>query len=146
MATDHSNGPPVDVTHDDGPNDHTNEHTGHADASWQNGSSQAPNPTAPGPNGSLPPPAGYADEPTNGSEVSRPRPRNGRSASAQSRVCKKCGLQLTGQFVRALDGTFHLDCFKCRVIPDPLPPLLIPSPFLVPPLYHFSTTRCTNLP
>ncbi|KAL7936823.1 hypothetical protein V8C35DRAFT_208415 [Trichoderma chlorosporum] len=115
MATDHGNGPPVDVTHDDGVNDHTNDHAGHADAGWQNGSSQAPNPTAPGPSGPLPPPTGYADEPTNGSDASRPRPRNGgRSASAQSRMCKKCGLQLTGQFVRALDGTFHLDCFKCR--------------------------------
>lgn len=31
------------------------------------------------------------------------------------RICKKCGEPLTGQFVRALDGTFHLDCFKCRV-------------------------------
>lgn len=31
------------------------------------------------------------------------------------RVCQKCGELLTGQFVRALDGTFHLQCFKCRV-------------------------------
>ncbi len=30
------------------------------------------------------------------------------------RTCKKCGDGLTGQFVRALNGTFHLDCFKCR--------------------------------
>jgi hypothetical protein len=29
------------------------------------------------------------------------------------RICKKCGEALTGQFVRALGGTFHLDCFKC---------------------------------
>lgn len=43
-----------------------------------------------------------------------PRTKSGRSASSQ-RLCKKCGLQLTGQFVRALDGTFHLDCFRCRV-------------------------------
>ncbi|KAL7824229.1 hypothetical protein V8C26DRAFT_385349 [Trichoderma gracile] len=116
MATDHSNGPPVDAARGEGPNDYANEHAGHADASWQNGSAQAPNPPASGPSGPLPPPAGYADEPTNGGDASRPRPRNGggRSASAQARVCKKCGLQLTGQFVRALDGTFHLDCFKCR--------------------------------
>ncbi|KAL1882724.1 hypothetical protein VTK73DRAFT_1244 [Phialemonium thermophilum] len=39
----------------------------------------------------------------------RSRPRDG-----AVRVCKKCGEPLTGQFVRALDGTFHLDCFKCR--------------------------------
>ena len=43
------------------------------------------------------------------------RPRGSRSASGQTRACKKCGEPLTGQFVRALDGTFHLDCFKCRV-------------------------------
>ncbi|KAH6636656.1 hypothetical protein F5144DRAFT_188729 [Chaetomium tenue] len=42
------------------------------------------------------------------------RPRGSRSASGQLRTCKKCGEPLTGQFVRALDGTFHLDCFKCR--------------------------------
>ncbi|KAL2018862.1 hypothetical protein VTK56DRAFT_287 [Thermocarpiscus australiensis] len=42
------------------------------------------------------------------------RQRGSRSASGQVRTCKKCGEALTGQFVRALDGTFHLDCFKCR--------------------------------
>ncbi|KAJ2907033.1 rho-type GTPase-activating protein 1 [Zalerion maritima] len=52
-------------------------------------------------------------------ERNRSRPRNnnsvsGRSASGTMRICKKCGEQLTGQFVRALDGTFHLDCFRCR--------------------------------
>jgi len=48
-------------------------------------------------------------------ERNRSRPRGSRSASGQVRACKKCGEPLTGQFVRALDGTFHLDCFKCRV-------------------------------
>lgn len=33
------------------------------------------------------------------------------------RLCQKCGEPLTGQFVRALGGTFHLECFKCRVCP-----------------------------
>ncbi|KAH0558392.1 hypothetical protein GP486_004951 [Trichoglossum hirsutum] len=37
-----------------------------------------------------------------------------RSASGTTRVCKKCEEPLTGQFVRALGGTFHLECFKCR--------------------------------
>lgn len=32
-----------------------------------------------------------------------------------SRICKKCDQPLTGQFVRALSGTFHLECFLCRV-------------------------------
>jgi hypothetical protein len=48
-------------------------------------------------------------------ERNRSRPRGSRAASGQVRTCKKCGNSLTGQFVRALDGTFHLDCFKCRV-------------------------------
>lgn len=48
-------------------------------------------------------------------ERNRSRGRNGRQASGGQRICKKCGEPLTGQFVRALDGTFHLDCFKCRV-------------------------------
>ncbi|KAK0633427.1 hypothetical protein B0T14DRAFT_68319 [Immersiella caudata] len=47
-------------------------------------------------------------------ERNRSRPRGSRAASGQTRTCKKCGESLTGQFVRALDGTFHLDCFKCR--------------------------------
>ncbi|KAG2021437.1 hypothetical protein GB937_004774 [Aspergillus fischeri] len=31
-----------------------------------------------------------------------------------SRICKKCGEPLTGQFVRALGATYHLECFKCE--------------------------------
>ncbi|KJZ76622.1 hypothetical protein HIM_03958 [Hirsutella minnesotensis 3608] len=66
--------------------------------------------------GSSNPPLGWTDDtpPRKSDERTRSRPRNGRGASGQSRVCKKCGEPLTGQFVRALDGTFHLDCFKCR--------------------------------
>jgi hypothetical protein len=48
-------------------------------------------------------------------ERNRSRTRNGRTASGTLRICKKCGEPLTGQFVRALGGTFHLDCFRCRV-------------------------------
>ncbi|KAJ4178871.1 hypothetical protein NW755_012893 [Fusarium falciforme] len=29
------------------------------------------------------------------------------------RYCDKCSGPITGQFVRALDGVWHLDCFKC---------------------------------
>lgn len=43
------------------------------------------------------------------------RTRSARTASGQLRLCKKCNEPLTGQFVRALGGTFHLDCFRCRV-------------------------------
>ncbi|KAK2769071.1 rho GTPase activator [Colletotrichum kahawae] len=54
-------------------------------------------------------------DPRQSRERSRSKGRGGaRSASGQQRICKKCGEPLTGQFVRALDGTFHLDCFKCR--------------------------------
>jgi hypothetical protein len=43
---------------------------------------------------------------------SRTNGSGGRSGGSV-RTCKKCGQPLTGQFVRALGGTFHLDCFKC---------------------------------
>ena len=45
---------------------------------------------------------------TNGAAVAK-------TPSGTLRVCRKCGESLTGQFVRALGGTFHLECFKCRV-------------------------------
>ena len=48
----------------------------------------------------------------------REKPRvnsNVEGRKAAQRTCKKCGEPLTGQFVRALDGTFHLDCFRCQV-------------------------------
>lgn len=48
-------------------------------------------------------------------ERTRSRTRTGRTGSGSLRLCKKCGEPLTGQFVRALGGTFHLDCFRCRV-------------------------------
>ena len=43
------------------------------------------------------------------------RSRSRTNSNKGHRTCKKCGEALTGQFVRALGGTFHLDCFKCRV-------------------------------
>ncbi|KAL4806323.1 hypothetical protein BDV18DRAFT_125946 [Aspergillus unguis] len=53
----------------------------------------------------------------NSGALERPRP-NGRSHAkspgSTSRVCKKCGEPLTGQFVRALLATYHLECFKCE--------------------------------
>jgi hypothetical protein len=53
--------------------------------------------------------------PKNSGERNRSRTRSGKTGSGQLRICKKCGDPLTGQFVRALGGTFHLDCFRCRV-------------------------------
>ncbi|KAL3473345.1 hypothetical protein BJX99DRAFT_261407 [Aspergillus californicus] len=49
--------------------------------------------------------------------LDRTRP-NGRphakSPGSTSRICKKCNEPLTGQFVRALLATYHLECFKCE--------------------------------
>ena len=47
----------------------------------------------------------------------REKSRNNSSSDGRKpqRLCKKCGEALTGQFVRALDGAFHLDCFRCKV-------------------------------
>ena len=47
-------------------------------------------------------------------ERSRPNGTSG-GKSGGPRICKKCDQPLTGQFVRALGGTFHLECFLCRV-------------------------------
>lgn len=39
----------------------------------------------------------------------------GRRPSGQQRTCGKCQKHLTGQFVRALGDTYHLECFTCNV-------------------------------
>jgi len=47
------------------------------------------------------------------------RSASGAAASPKhTRTCQKCQNPLTGQFVRAIGGTFHLDCFKCMVLPS----------------------------
>ncbi|MCJ1470246.1 hypothetical protein MMC07_008891 [Pseudocyphellaria aurata] len=38
----------------------------------------------------------------------------GNASGGTSRLCTKCGEPLTAQYVRALNGTFHLQCFMCR--------------------------------
>jgi hypothetical protein len=48
-------------------------------------------------------------------ERSRPNARTNTKSPGNPRICKKCGEPLTGQFVRALGGTYHLECFKCNV-------------------------------
>jgi len=45
----------------------------------------------------------------------RPTHNGSRRPSERSRICGKCGGQLTGQFVRALGDTYHLECFTCHV-------------------------------
>lgn len=42
------------------------------------------------------------------------KPETVRRPSA-TRTCAKCGNSLSGQFVRALDATYHLECFTCHV-------------------------------
>ncbi|PNS15876.1 Rho-type GTPase-activating protein 1 [Sphaceloma murrayae] len=50
-----------------------------------------------------------------GNAVSPTRERAHRSRpSGQSRTCGRCEKQLLGQFVRALGGTYHLECFTCQ--------------------------------
>ncbi|KAL9099291.1 MAG: hypothetical protein Q9163_005188 [Psora crenata] len=44
----------------------------------------------------------------------RSRANGAPSGKSGSRICKKCDQSLTGQFVRALGGTYHLECFLCR--------------------------------
>ncbi|CAK7230433.1 Rho-type GTPase activating protein Rga1 [Sporothrix bragantina] len=53
-------------------------------------------------------------EPRRSAERKHSQQGSSRTTSGQVRICNKCGEQLTGQFVRALDGTFHLDCFRCK--------------------------------
>ncbi|ORZ34596.1 hypothetical protein BCR44DRAFT_1436028 [Catenaria anguillulae PL171] len=48
-----------------------------------------------------------------GNEKQQPPSRSGTLAQRTPKICTKCGLQLSGQFVRALGGTYHLNCFKC---------------------------------
>jgi hypothetical protein len=45
----------------------------------------------------------------------RTRGAGGRRPSGQQRMCGKCQRHLTGQFVRALGDTYHLECFTCHV-------------------------------
>lgn len=37
-----------------------------------------------------------------------------KSASKKKKFCKGCGLEITGQFVRALSSAFHIECFRCN--------------------------------
>ncbi|KAF2187118.1 rho-type GTPase-activating protein-like protein [Zopfia rhizophila CBS 207.26] len=43
--------------------------------------------------------------------VAREKPKSGSGRSGK--ICGKCGESLTGQFVRALGDTYHLECFTC---------------------------------
>lgn len=56
----------------------------------------------------------FDQEPIDQRDIPAPRERS-RPKNRTTHTCNKCGDPLTGQFVRALGGTFHLECFKCNV-------------------------------
>jgi hypothetical protein len=119
MTSDFDRGSPGDRGHGGPP---TGDPSYPGERGWQNGGYKTPDSIhhgrpapSPGPGTPGQPDREWDEDMRRSGERTRTTPRTGRSASGQTRVCKKCGLQLTGQFVRALDGTFHLDCFKCRV-------------------------------
>ncbi|KAI9751659.1 MAG: hypothetical protein M4579_005964 [Chaenotheca gracillima] len=47
-------------------------------------------------------------------ERTRTNGAGGKSTSSSAKTCIKCEEPMVGQFVRALGGTFHIECFKCR--------------------------------
>lgn len=42
------------------------------------------------------------------------KPFKATSLRRKRKTCKKCGLDITGQFVRALSSSFHIECFCCN--------------------------------
>lgn len=56
--------------------------------------------------------SGYNHVEAAGSSTDLARPAATQSGSRQP--CAKCGLVMTGQFVRALGMVYHLDCFRCQ--------------------------------
>lgn len=62
------------------------------------------------------PPQERAERSRNVSGEAEPkRKEQKRRPSGQQRTCGKCQQHLTGQFVRALGDTYHLECFTCHV-------------------------------
>ena len=41
--------------------------------------------------------------------------QDGNRRPSGARLCAKCNQPLSGQFVRALENTYHLECFTCHV-------------------------------
>ncbi|KAI5954886.1 rga1 [Candida theae] len=37
-----------------------------------------------------------------------------RTKKKSRKICQRCGLEITGQFVRALQSAYHVDCFTCH--------------------------------
>ncbi|KAJ3080927.1 hypothetical protein HK102_002698 [Quaeritorhiza haematococci] len=59
------------------------------------------------------------------------RPTEPVPTSKESKLCSICRKEITGQVVRALDGCYHLDCFRCkdcnRVVAEKFFPLTGPD-------------------
>lgn len=55
------------------------------------------------------------DDRPSDAQLSPSRDRSRPNGKQSNRICAKCGGHLTGQFVRALGGTYHLECFTCHV-------------------------------
>ncbi|KXS18582.1 RhoGAP-domain-containing protein [Gonapodya prolifera JEL478] len=62
------------------------------------------------PQSPIPPSASPVSPPT----ASPGTPSTSNPPAKESKICSSCNLPIRGQFVRALDGVYHLDCFKCR--------------------------------
>lgn len=137
MASDRHHGAPRDRPRADLPGDRAAalDSANPGDAKWSNGGGQRrPESLRDFNVADAAPPTAWTDEasPRKSDERTRSRQRNGRAASGQTRTCNKCGEPLRGQFVRALDGTFHLNCFKCRVrLPVSASPLHPPPPLSI---------------
>lgn len=66
-------------------------------------------PNSPRPGTVIPEPPESSPPALSKSKSPQPSPKS----KAVVRTCYRCGERLTGQFVRALDKTWHLQCFKC---------------------------------
>lgn len=93
--------------------------SGNGQWGYQQGTPSQPNDTSqnrPRDVGAPVPAAGEDSQPPGAFPKDQP-PADLTRRQSTSRICGKCGLGLTGQFVRALGDTYHLECFTCHVSP-----------------------------
>lgn len=102
-------GPGNGTFYDDTPGSLPNEQT-----SLANGQSSTTRPRNGSGDPNAPQEQGERQRQASGDEAKQ-RKDNKRRPSGQQRICGKCQRQLTGQFVRALGDTYHLECFTCHV-------------------------------
>lgn len=51
--------------------------------------------------------------------LQRKTSRSKKSIRRKKKICKGCGKEITGQFVRALNSAFHVECFCCNECGNP---------------------------